>query len=176
TGTSSWFVPGNWTQNLLPTLTQRVVVDNGTTVQVGAAPDGEVKAEADSLIIGRTSPGSTLQMVDGGDLTLNGHGIVIGPQGTLRFSGTLGINVGSIHQAGRIDNSGTILYDGTKNHFLSNIVTGSGKLVMEGTGTFLIVSNLALAETTISAGILQLGNGGTSGSITGNVTNNSMLV
>src|SRR4029077_269289 len=34
-GTSSWFVPGNWTQNLLPTLTQRVVVDNGTTVQVG---------------------------------------------------------------------------------------------------------------------------------------------
>jgi autotransporter-associated beta strand protein/T5SS/PEP-CTERM-associated repeat protein len=47
----------------------------------------------------------------------------------------------------------------------------------EGTGTWTITgNNIYTGGTTISGGILEIGNGGTSGSITGNVTNNSSLV
>jgi len=47
--------------------------------------------------------------------------------------------------------------------------TGAGTLVLTGTNTYS-------AGTTISAGTLQIGNGGTTGSILGNVTNNAALV
>jgi autotransporter-associated beta strand protein len=45
---------------------------------------------------------------------------------------------------------------------------GSGTLVLTGTNTYS-------GGTTISAGTLQIGNGGTTGSITGNVTDNGTL-
>ena len=47
----------------------------------------------------------------------------------------------------------------------------------EGTGTWTLTgNNIYTGGTTISEGILQIGNGGTTGSITGNVINNSSLV
>jgi autotransporter-associated beta strand protein len=157
-GTSSWFVPENWESNL-PTIEQDAIINNGTTAQIGA-----LGAVANTVIIGSSIPGSTLQMIGGGDLTISGGtsstpGVVIGPQGTLRFSGTLGIGTGSIHTAALIENNGTLLYDGVLDHFLSTRVIGSGKLVMAGTGTLLIaVSNAYSGGTTIAAGTITTQN------------------
>ena len=104
-------------------------------------------------------------MIGGGDLTISGGssstpGIVIGPQGTLRLSGTLGgpgSGVGSIHFAALIENNGTLLYDGVLDHFLSTRVIGSGKLVMAGTGTLLVaVSNAYSGATAINGGVLSI--------------------
>jgi len=54
--------------------------------------------------------------------------------------------------------------------------SGTGALTKIGTGTAVFTGDSAYTGgTTISAGTLQLGNGGTSGSITGNVTNNGTL-
>ena len=47
--------------------------------------------------------------------------------------------------------------------------TGAGILALTGTGTYA-------GGTTISAGTLQIGTGGTTGSLTGNITNNAALV
>jgi len=60
---------------------------------------------------------------------------------------------------------------------LSGAISGPGALTKTGTGLLLFTGAGSYAGgTTISAGILQLGNGGTSGSITGNVTDNAALV
>ena len=57
------------------------------------------------------------------------------------------------------------------------MISGTGSVSQIGTGTTILTSdNIYTGGTTISAGTLQLGNGGASGSILGNVTDNGALV
>jgi autotransporter-associated beta strand protein len=56
------------------------------------------------------------------------------------------------------------------------VISGSGALQQNGSGTLILTAtNTYSGGTTISAGTLQIGNGGTSGAITGNVTDNGNL-
>ena len=58
----------------------------------------------------------------------------------------------------------------------SGVIFGPGALAKTGNGTLTLTSdNTYTGGTTIEAGILQIGAGGTSGSIVGDVTNNSVL-
>jgi autotransporter-associated beta strand protein len=55
-------------------------------------------------------------------------------------------------------------------------ISGTGSVSQIGTGTTILTGDSTYTGgTTISAGTLQLGNGGTTGSIIGNVTDNSTL-
>lgn len=166
---NNWFTDGNWNTLAEPTGTSAVVVNNGRTAQI-AMPG----AVAMSLTIGATVPGSTVQLLPGGDLTVNAaNNVVIGPGGTLEFSG--GVNAGGnlTVESGTIDDDGNILFDGTLDHSLSAIVTGTGKLTMAGTGTLTLTgaSNYT-GGTTISSGTILIGTGG---SIPGNVADNGTL-
>ena len=56
------------------------------------------------------------------------------------------------------------------------VIGGTGNLTKVGTGTLTLSgSNTFSGVTTINAGTLQLGNGGATGSIAGDVTNNGIL-
>src|ERR1700736_6236238 len=56
-------------------------------------------------------------------------------------------------------------------------IVGAGSLDKTGDGVLALTGeNTYLGGTTISAGTLQIGNGGTTGSIVGDVTNNGSLV
>lgn len=59
---------------------------------------------------------------------------------------------------------------------ISPVLTGAGNLIKAGAGTLTLTGeNTYTGGTTIAAGTLQLGDGGTSGGILGDVSNNGVL-
>jgi len=92
--------------------------------------------------------------------------------GTLQLGngGTTGAVQGNI-----VDNA-TLTVNRSDALTLSGTISGSGAFVQAGSGTTILTADNSYAGgTTISAGTLQLGNGGTSGSIVGDVVNNATL-
>src|SRR5262249_1201215 len=92
--------------------------------------------------------------------------------------------LGSLAGAGTVSNTGgagatlTTGGDNTSTTFSGVIQDGAGMtgLTKAGTGTFTLTGDSTYTGgTTISAGTLQLGNGGTTGSVTGNIVNNAAL-
>ncbi|CAJ0794278.1 hypothetical protein LMG19083_02556 [Ralstonia psammae] len=101
-----------------------------------------------------------------GGLTLNG--------GTLQLTGN--VDVAATRAISITNANGTIDTQGFTST-VSQGITGTGALTKAGSGTLVLAGDSAYqGGTTISAGALQLGNGGTSGSITGNVRDNGTLV
>jgi autotransporter-associated beta strand protein len=93
--------------------------------------------------------------------------------------------LGSLAGTGIVINNGplpAILRVGNNNSnttFTGQLLDGSGTLGLTkiGTGTLILTGNSTyLGGTTISNGALQLGNGGASGSISGNVTDNGSFI
>ena len=94
--------------------------------------------------------------------------------GTLQVgSGGSGASIGGT--SGVLDNA-SLVFNHTDNVVFAPAISGSGGLTQTGTGVLtLLGNNTYTGGTTISGGTLQVGNGGASGSIVGNVTNNAAL-
>ena len=93
--------------------------------------------------------------------------------GTLQIGN--GGTTGSI--AGNIANNGALIFNRSNNITFANVISGTASLTLAGTGTtILTAANTYTGGTIISAGTLQIGNGGTTGSISGNVANNGALI
>jgi len=98
--------------------------------------------------------------------------------GTRIVAGTLQIGAGGATGSltGDVDNEGVLVFNRTGTLTYAGNVTGSGALLQAGTGTTILTGNSEQSGgTTISAGTLQVGDGGTAGSIDGNVVNNGEL-
>lgn len=121
--------------------------------------------------------GSTVVVDDDGVLGAVTGGITLGDaasSGTLRLgagfniSGSRPISVGA--GGATIDTNG---FSTT----ISQGISGGGSLTKEGVGTLTLTgTNTYSGGTTIVADTLQIGSGGTTGSIVGNVVNNANLV
>jgi outer membrane autotransporter protein len=117
--------------------------------------------------------------VQGGTLILTGNtpglstdSMVVAPGGTLQFGngGAAGLF------AGDVTDNGTLAFDRNTTVTFPGLIFGTGALSQIGSGTTILTTdNTYTGGTTIAAGTLQLGDGGTTGSIVGNVTNNAML-
>ncbi|MFZ5677586.1 MAG: autotransporter-associated beta strand repeat-containing protein [Pseudomonadota bacterium] len=119
-----------------------------------------------------------------GKLTKSGTGTVIltGENtysgGTTIEAGTLQIGDGGTTGSitGDVTNDGTLAFNRSNELTFDGDISGSGRLTKSGAGTLILTGeNSHAGGTTIDAGILQIGNGGTSGSITGNVANEGTL-
>ena len=122
-----------------------------------------------------------LQQIGTGTLILTGANVYSG--GTSIFTGTLqvgnGGTTGSITGATTLYLGGVLAFDRSDTITYSDVIgngTGGGSLVQLGSGTLVLTNNASpLGGTTISAGTLQIGSGGTAGSLTGNITDNGTL-
>ena len=98
--------------------------------------------------------------------------------GTTIAAGTLqlgnGGTTGSI--VGNVLDNGTLAFNRSDTMTFAGVISGTGVVNQIGTGTTVLTNtNTYTGGTTIAAGTLQLGNGGTTGSIVGNVTDNGTL-
>jgi autotransporter-associated beta strand protein len=115
----------------------------------------------------------------GNDLVINGQ---LGTLSTL-YSGTgiIGINeAGSATFSGAIINQSSATLTAAANGIatFSGVISGDGSITKNGSGTVILANNNTYkGATTISSGTLQIGDGGTSGSIgsTSGVSNGGTL-
>jgi outer membrane autotransporter protein len=144
------------------------VADNGTLVF----------NRSDTLpFAGVISGTGTVNQAGTGTTILTGDNTYTG--GTTISAGTLqlgnGGTTGSV--VGNVADNGTLEFNRSDRVPFAGVISGTGAVNQAGMGTTILTGdNTYTGGTTISAGTLQLGNGGTSGSIVGNVINNGALV
>jgi fibronectin-binding autotransporter adhesin len=148
------------TRTVTLTTSGTFLTDAGTTATLGGAISGAgglVKQGAGTLVLDAAA-------VHTGGTTVSGGTLQVGAGGT---TGTL---------AGNVVNNATLAFDRGDTYQFDGTISGTGALAQNGTGmTVLTANNTYTGGTTINAGALQLGNGGTTGMIAGNVSNNGML-
>jgi autotransporter-associated beta strand protein len=95
-----------------------------------------------------------------------GGGTTIAPGATLE----LGSNTASGFVNGEIVNNGTLVFNRSDSLTYHNVITGAGSLTQAGAGSLILTADQTYTGgTTISNGTLQLGNGGATGNIVGNI-------
>ncbi|MBN2580810.1 MAG: autotransporter-associated beta strand repeat-containing protein [Pirellulales bacterium] len=109
-----------------------------------------------------------------------------GPRGTLKFGSSTAANVTTFCNNINLNGSNrTVQVDDNPNSsadyaVLSGILsnsTGTAGIIKTGTGLLLLTGdNTFNGVTTISEGTIQIGNGGTTGCVSGNIANDSILV
>jgi autotransporter-associated beta strand protein len=152
----------------------------GVTVANGAALelDNNIEVGAEALSLNGTgiSARGALRNISG-DNSWSGAITLANATRINSDSGTLTIDVASGNAiTGSADN---LTVGGVGNVVINDaIVTTTGTLTKDGAGTLTLAgNNIYSGITTISAGTLQVGDGGTSGTLgSGNVVNNSSLV
>ncbi len=145
----------------------------GTTTFSGAIGNGPGSG---ALSLSKT--GASTQILTGantytGTTTISAGSLQLGNGGT---TGSLATTSSIVNNGNLTINRSNAVTQGTD--FSSAAITGTGSFTQSGTGTTtLIAANTYTGTTTISAGTLQLGNGGTTGSlaITGSIVNNGNL-
>ena len=154
-----------------------------------------------------TQSGNMLAIAAAAPMTINGGGITLNANGNQAFDITSGtvdfqnltltggdmqgnftISAGSLRLgnggttgglgAGAVTNNSDLTFNRNNSLTIANAISGTGTLTQAGTGTtILTAANSYAGITTITSGVLQVGAGGTVGTLgTGNVTNNASLV
>ena len=123
------------------------------------------------------SSGGTLTKQGAGTLTLFGNNSYTGD--TTISGGVLQVGAGGTTGsiAGNVVNNSTLIFNRSDTPTYAGIISGTGSVTKQGSGTLTLSGNNSYTGgTAISDGVLQVGDGGTTGAIAGNVVNNSSLV
>jgi outer membrane autotransporter protein len=112
-----------------------------------------------------------------GTLTLAGESTYSG--GTTISAGTMQLGAGGVAGSivGDVTDNGALVFNRADSITFPGTISGNGSVTQAGSGTTVLTAgNSYGGGTTISAGTLQLGAGGATGSIIGDVTDNGALV
>jgi outer membrane autotransporter protein len=157
---------------------------NTLTVSDGAVATANTVLMTASSALAATASSATLNLSSGGTLATQsltagaGTAQVNFDGATLRATASNSAFVSGFSGTGlNIAAGGLTIDTGSFADTVASPFSGVGALTKAGAGTLVMTGDSSYAGgTTISAGTLQLGNGGTSGSITGDVVNNGTLV
>lgn len=154
----------------------------GTTATIRSALNGAsqlVKSDMGTLILAGSNG-------YGGGTAIHGGVLQVAADNNLgAVSGGLSFNGGALQTTTSFATNrdvtfvgaGTLLTDTGTTLTLNGAVAGAGMLTKDGAGSLLLLRDAAhVGGTTITQGTLQLGNGGTTGGLAGDVVNNGLLV
>ncbi|WP_176037873.1 autotransporter-associated beta strand repeat-containing protein [Brucella tritici] len=165
----------------------KVTLDGGTLNLAGAITSG--RAYTVTSRNGTIDTGTNTDTISGvvsgaGRLTKAGSGTLV-LTGTNSYSGGTTISAGILQLgnggasgsiSGDVANNGTLIFNRGVTSTFSGVVSGAGSLKQSGTGrTILTGANTYTGDTVIDRGVLQVGDGGASGTISNTVTNNGSL-
>lgn len=155
-----------------------------TVAQALTGSGGLAKLGAGTLVLSGANTYAGATAVDGGTL-LQGTagGFASASAYTVASGATLDLGsftttIASLAGAGNVALGSAILTAGGDNASttFSGVISGSGSFTKTGTGRITLTGvNTYTGGTTIAGGALQIGNGGTTGSIVGDVANNGTL-
>jgi autotransporter-associated beta strand protein len=117
----------------------------------------------------------TLTKLGDGTLTLSGDNTYTGA--TTVSAGTLEI-LGSIAGSSGVTNSAALVFNSASAQSFGGPISGTGSLTKQGAGTLTLTgNNTYTGGATISQGVLQIGTGGTTGTLGGgtNIANNAFI-
>jgi autotransporter-associated beta strand protein len=150
-----------------------------TIILTGSNPTIQMAANV-NVIVNSTITGANGLTKDGlGTLTLTGSNTYSG--GTTISNGTLQVGNSGITGSlggGDVTNNGALVFKRSDGIIVDNAISGTGSVAQAGSGTLILLgTNTYSGSTTINGGTLQVGNGGTNGTLgTGAVIDNSVLV
>jgi fibronectin-binding autotransporter adhesin len=149
------------------------------TIDSVLAGSGElVKTDLGTLVLGGANTYSGGTLISNGTLSVSSDSNLGAASGALTFlNGTLETTANmATSRAISTLQSATFQTDPNTSLELDGAITGVGSLTKSGSGTLVLAGQAGqTGGTTIAAGTLQIGKGGTAGSLSGDVTNNGVL-
>lgn len=205
-GAGNWTTNGGWTIGTAPTTDNNWIImagpggnaNNNAVAAMeglvfGSGASGAYVLSGNAVTMGAdgiANRSSSSQTVNS-NITLGAAQTFEAANGALTFGGSidtgshaLGIEGahavtinGSIGGTGAVTNNADLVFDSTAATTVPNDIGGSGTLTKQGSGTLTLTgANSYSGTTTVSAGRLQVGNGGTAGTLgSGAVTNDATL-
>jgi fibronectin-binding autotransporter adhesin len=161
----------------LPPTVPTVSVADGATLEFNHAAGGPTQDTAHAVVIsgfgGVIISGAKTEVFVANN-TYTGS-TYINSGSSLRIGWGGASNTGGLG-ATSVTNHGTLTYSNDHNTAFVGSLTGSGTLIKEYNGTLVFTGTaMHTGGTTIASGTLQVGNGGSTGLISGNITNNASL-
>lgn len=159
------------------TLATTSTFGSARAVTINTVGRFDVAATTGLILSGDIAGAGTLVKEGTGILILTGTAAHAG--GTLVSSGTLQVGMGGTTGAlaGNVINNSEVAFVRSDTVTFAGDMTGTGSLRQSGTGTLILTGNVNLTGTTvINSGTLQVGDGGTTGTLTGAIDNNGFLL
>jgi fibronectin-binding autotransporter adhesin len=154
------------------TQTVGALSGSGGTVALNNNGALTVNQSTNTSYAGAITGSGSLTKSGSGTLTLTGTNSYTG--GTTVSGGTLAGTTSSLQ--GNIVNNANVTFDQVGAGVYAGAMSGTGTLTKSGVGTVVLTGeNTFTGDTIITSGILQIGNGGTTGSLAGNVQNDGTL-
>jgi RHS repeat-associated protein len=171
-GHGNWSDTAAWTGGVVPTSVDTAVFPSATTI---VTPNLTAGASVAGITVDNSGSDYSITQTGNQTLTLGSGGISVSGATTSRVATTT-ISPNIAMAANQTWT--TTISNGKMNLVVNGAISGAFGLTKAGTGNLLMVgAGSYTGTTTISAGTLQVGNAGTSGTLgTGNVADNSNLL